>query len=203
MTPLCELARKHETDKGGQHYRYGGCDSDMCHNYTPVYHALMEGRRNTTTRLFEIGINAGSSLRMWRDYFPNAEICGMDARSECLIWEDRINSVFADQRDVASMLTAMSVLQADTNKFDWIIDDGSHEVLDQIVSMQTLLPFLKPNGAYIVEDLTIDCKPEIVGDRVPPGYKWYAIPAPGGLGVKAQCGCGCGGPEQLLVILHG
>lgn len=199
MTPLCELARKHETDKGGRHYRYGGGDSDTCHEYTPVYWDLMGGVKEAVTRVLEIGINAGSSLRMWAEFFPNAQICGLDCRPETMVNEGNIVSALCDQGSPPSLMTAMSVLQADVNPFDLIIDDGSHELGHQIVSMQALLPFMKPTGIYVVEDLAVDCKPELLTNHVPPGYKWKAIAAPGGIG-KAICGCGCGGPENLVVI---
>src|ERR1700692_4306194 len=91
MTPLCELARKHETDKGGQHFRYGGGDSDTNHNYTPVYHRMFEEDRDSVRNVLEIGVHQGSSVRMWKEYFPRAQIVGIDTNMECLRHaEDRI-----------------------------------------------------------------------------------------------------------------
>lgn len=40
MTPLCELARKYKTDKGGAHAEY---PFETCHNYTPTYYDLFSG----------------------------------------------------------------------------------------------------------------------------------------------------------------
>ena len=40
FTPLCTLARKHRTDKGGGELQYGNHRTEICHNYTPVYFQL-------------------------------------------------------------------------------------------------------------------------------------------------------------------
>lgn len=203
MTPLCDLARKHETDKGGRHYRYGGGDSDTCHEYTPIYWDLLHEKREQVKRVLEIGINAGSSLRMWAEFFPNAKIIGVDCNPNCLFQEDRITCVQADQNNPEQLRNAVDWVGG--GPFDLIIDDGSHETEHQITSIQTLLPYLTDDGIYVVEDLQIDCRPEIVGDHIPAGYVWDKIAAPDGIG-KAHCPCGeCRGlgPEQLLVARRG
>ena len=199
MTPLCELAKKHETDKGGRHLRYGGGDSDTCHEYTPVYWDLLGEKREVVRHVLEIGINAGCSLRMWKDFFPNADIVGLDNNEYTLFTEDRIQTILADQSSEISLVVAMGHVPLTKPCFDLIVDDGSHEPSHQIVTMRTLLPFLRRDGIYVIEDLNVDCKPELIGQHVPAGYTWEAIPCPGGIG-KAVCGCGCGEPENLLVI---
>ena len=39
-------------------------------------------------------------------------------------------------------------------EFDIIIDDGSHNIKDQIISFKSLYPYLKKGGTFIIEDLT-------------------------------------------------
>jgi hypothetical protein len=197
MTPLCALARKHETDKGGEHFRYGGGDSDTCHNYTPHYHELFEDRRDLVQNLLEIGVNAGSSLRMWREYFPNAQILGLDTDAKCLRWGDeRITIRMADQNSPSDLIKAT----ADWPLFDIIIDDGSHERDHQVVSLQTLLPKLMPGGIYVVEDLGAGGPPFDNGrfrlyEAVPSGYKFEYRKIEGGLGWKVQ-------PHEWLFIVR-
>ncbi len=200
MTPLCQLARKHETDKGGRHYRYGGQESDTCHEYTPVYWDLLHDKRTAVKHVLEIGVNAGSSLRLWKEFFPYAEIVGFDIRPETLFQDDRIHCIGCDQSNMRSLVYAMSLVGPDKPCFDLIIDDGSHEDAHQITTMLTLLPFMKRDGIYVIEDLNMDCKPEIIAKHLPDQYTWEAIPCPDGLGKAKGCGCGCGSPEQLLVI---
>lgn len=208
-TPLCDLARKYETDKGGWHLRYGGGDSDTCHNYTPTYHLLLNSSRERTNRVLEIGVNAGSSLRMWRDYFPNANVYGLDIRKEVLFEEPRISCFFADQSNARSLEGAMEAIQLCEGQigpvqFDLIVDDGSHEYDHQIVSMLTLLPYIKDTGFYIIEDMAYDCQPDIIARLVPEGYGWEALNTGVGIG-KAHCDPNCpkchgAEGERLLVI---
>lgn len=186
ITPLCELARKHGTDKSAHH------------EYTPVYYALLKDRREITKRVLEIGIgyqchHVGGSAHMWEDFFPNAEIVMLDSNAEVFINEGRIRSLAADQSSTNSLLAAMSAV---VGLCDLIVDDGSHETAHQITSMLTLLPFLTRDGIYVVEDLQHDCRPEEVAAFVPEGFKYETHVCPGPVG----CGCGCNGPECLLVI---
>ena len=195
MTPLCELARKYETDKGGQHLRYGGGDSDTNHNYTPVYHHLFEEDRMDVRNVLEIGVHAGSSLRMWKEYFPNAMIVGLDTNQECLKHSgDRIKVIMADQNNPEQLRSAV-VAHVALERFDLIVDDGSHVREHQIVSMTTLLPYLADWGYYVIEDIgTMPQFPLELVAAVPPDYEFQAIYVEGGLGPKVQPG------EWLMVI---
>jgi methyltransferase family protein len=198
-TPLCLLARKYGTDKSGWHLQAG----DTVHNYGPAYHDLFKDRREQVTNVLEIGVNYGCSLRMWRDYFPNAHITGIDSNEGCLFKEERISCFPADQFNERDLLAVMHVVEA---QFDLIVDDGSHEPAHQIFSAQVLLPYLKRKGYYVIEDIFPDCKPELIGDPICSReglevFRWDAIPTGRGLG-KAHCGCGCGQGEQLVVIRH-
>lgn len=200
LTELCLLAKKHETDKGGRHWRYGGGDSDTCHEYTTVYSDLFAHRRHEVRAVMEIGVNAGCSLRMWEEYFPNARIIGVDCEKHTLFNAGRIACYQADQNNPAQLRGVL--VCAGAGPYDLIVDDGSHELEHQITSMATLLPALALDGVYVIEDLNVDCRPEWVGRHVPEGFTWAAVPCEIGTG-RAHCPCAeCGGkgPEQLIVI---
>ena len=204
MTILCELADQHQTDKGGRSTTYGGVPGDTCHNYTPAYHAMFGDRRESVRRVLEVGVNAGCSLRMWEEYFPNAKIVGLDIRREVLFTAGRVECHYADQGSRQSLLAAVAA--AGGGPFDLIIDDGSHEDAHQIVTAETLMPLLAPGGALVIEDIDIDCRPELLADRIaaPAEFAWR--PAACGVGIgKARCrpGCEfCGGTagETLIVF---
>jgi predicted O-methyltransferase YrrM len=196
MTPLCELAKKHGTDKGGEHLQRG----DTCHNYTKTYFHLFDYRRHDVRNVLEIGIGGGHSLRMWKEFFSKAQIIGIDCNPECLAQtEDRIRCFHGDQRSSDDLMAIMDALERP--KFDLIVDDGSHEPADQISTAQVLLPYLTPHGMYVIEDIEPDCKPELIGHAITKyaPYQWRAIPTGRGLG-RAYCRCGCEGGENLVVI---
>lgn len=202
MTPLCALADKYQTDKGGLSTIYGGCPGDTCHTYTEAYYRMFDDqRRHNVRRVLEIGVNAGSSLRMWEEWFPHAKISGLDILSHVLFNAGRIRCYIADQSSEVSLLEAIHNISV-SPVFDLIIDDGSHELQHQLISMKTLLPFLTPDGVYVIEDVGgMHCNPRPITDHVPPGFVFELIECPGGQG-KAHCPA-CGGPELLIVIRRG
>jgi hypothetical protein len=146
MTPLCELAEKYTTDK---------CS---VHRYTPVYYELFKDRIATVQTVLEIGIGRGkgtlrkhaASLKMWEEFFPFAQIIGLDHDRSIFLDQGRINSVYGDQSNERSMeQAANSVGRA----LDIVIDDGSHQPPHQISSAKVLLPFVMPGGYYIIEEI--------------------------------------------------
>jgi hypothetical protein len=94
----------------------------------------------------------GASLRMWADYFPEAEIFACDIREDTLINEGRIHSVVCDQSNIDSRYAMVRAFAP--CHWDVIIDDGSHKTDDQIHTAGMLLvePYLNKGGVYIIED---------------------------------------------------
>ena len=77
--PLTQLALKYGTDKA-------------THKYTPLYHRTFEAMRTSVKRFMEIGVFRGASIRMWTDYFTEAEIIGVDyyeAREKHKRWKQK------------------------------------------------------------------------------------------------------------------
>jgi hypothetical protein len=162
LTELCRLAEYYGTDKLGV--------------YTPFYDLLFSARREKVYKVLEVGIGTptamahvpnycpGASLRMWKDYFPNAEIHGIDKDAAAVNtpFGDRILTHRVDQSYEADLLDALPAL-ALGGKFDLIVDDGSHKPEDQLLTFQVLSKLLDPRGLYIIEDI------------YPPG-PWFDFP---------------------------
>ena len=91
-----------------------------------------------------------SSLFVWRDYFPLAEIYGIDISEECLINEDRITVELCDQSKTEELQRFIDKHGGD---FDIIIDDGTHRPDHQILSALFFMPYLKHDGVYCIEDV--------------------------------------------------
>jgi hypothetical protein len=198
MTPLCELARKYGTDKGGEHLQRG----DTCHRYTEHYHKMFKSRRKDVKNVLEIGVAGGHSLRMWKEYFPNATIYGIDNNPACIFNDERIRCFVADQYAESDLLTTMCIIGEP--ELDLIVDDGSHEPAHQIFTAQVLLPYLSMNGIYVIEDIEPDCQPQLIGNPIVNKFKdytWNPLPTGRGIG-RAYCRCGCETGEQLVVLRH-
>lgn len=156
-SPLCELALKYDTDKCPE-WRGG-----TGHEYTPFYHHYLF-RDLRPKRVLEIGICTGASLRMWEEYWPEAVIWGADVDRNTFINEDRIKSLYVDQRDDRSLVSLS--LWFWEQHLDLIIDDGSHSQQDQWRTAQTLIPCLNPGGLYVIEDVQLGTQ-EKVREHIP------------------------------------
>jgi hypothetical protein len=135
----------------------GRCDKNEVHSYGPVYEQLFGPIRANVKNFLEIGIFLGQSMKVWRDYFSNAEIHGLDIDWRHVVrvrgW-DRITGHICDQSKPGDLYTVASAICDEKEAFfDIIIDDGSHDPQHQIISFFTLRPFLKPGGYYIIEDV--------------------------------------------------
>jgi len=134
---------------------YFGTDKWNAHWYAQHYQRHFEHLRRKPLRLLEIGIGGyedprggGESLRMWKAYFPNAQIFGLDIVDKRPHDEPRIRTIIGSQDD-EEMLKSVS---AQHGPFDIIIDDGSHVNAHILKSFRVLFPLLAENGIYVVED---------------------------------------------------
>lgn len=135
---LDEIALKYGTDK-----------SSKFHGYTEKYDLHFSKLRSKELKVLEIGIQNGFSMKMWKEYFENSTIFGIDTANCEKFKEDRIVPILGSQND----LKFLESLNADYGPFDIIIDDGSHFNDDMKASFDLLFPLLKQGGIYVVEDL--------------------------------------------------
>ncbi|MBG1243501.1 hypothetical protein [Nostoc sp. NZL] len=122
----------------GQHYQ---------HHFAPL--------RTKKLKILEIGVggyddplSGGDSLRMWKTYFPNSMIYGLDIVDKSSLEEERIKIFQGSQVDEV----LLKKLVSETGKLDIIIDDGSHRNDHVIQTFKILFPQLNDGGIYVVED---------------------------------------------------
>lgn len=155
---LTELARIHGTDKCDKAHTFSGV------SYMDIYEKYISSMREINDlHVLEIGVLKGSSLRTWKDYFPNAKIFGLDVDPACMACqEDRIDITIGSQEDESILKSLIEKAKY----FDIIIDDGSHINRMIMNSYKFLWNYLRPNGWYIIEDMGCsftDCNPEWPG----------------------------------------
>lgn len=139
LPSLDSLGLKFRTDKAsGQH------------DYLSFYESFLEEWRHEPVRVLEVGVQFGSSLRMWEEYFPHGTIIGADIHPGVKSFSsERIKTEIIDQ----SNLEELVLLGTRHGPFDVIVEDGSHMWGHQIDTLKALFPFLKSSGIFIVEDL--------------------------------------------------
>lgn len=123
-------------------------DKATYHNFTEFYDGYFSHMRNESLNILEIGIFKGESLKMWKEYFPQSQIYGLDINNLKHLEEDRIFIEQADQTDINRMNNVFPKV-----KFDIIIDDGGHSMYQQQLTLISMLHRLKRGGYFIVEDL--------------------------------------------------
>ena len=99
----------------------------------------------------EIGVAAGSSLRVWSEYFPKARIIGVDANPDCARYAtDRAIIEIGSQDDPEFLRHLCSKYRPTI-----VIDDGSHFAHHIVYTFEQMFPSLAPGGLYVVEDLEV------------------------------------------------
>jgi hypothetical protein len=118
------------------------------HGYERFYDYFLSPFKNKNIKFFEIGVDAGRSLKMWNDYFTKAKIYGMDIGHG---YDHKKGKVFkGDQSKIEDLNTIINELY----RCEIIIDDGSHVPEHQLFSFNYLFEnLLSFGGIYIIEDI--------------------------------------------------
>ena len=162
---LAELCDKYGSDKGSL-TTWGHSYPWHPHTYTDFYSRLFDHCRLGVKRVFECGLGTndpsllssmgdagkpGASLRVWRDYFPNAQIYGADIDKHILFEDERINTFFVDQTDPDIIMNLWE--QVDAADFDFMIDDGLHTFEAGVCLLEHSVAKLAKHGIYVIEDV--------------------------------------------------
>jgi hypothetical protein len=130
----------YDTDKGPNQY-LGYYDK----YFTEIHDAKLA--------ILELGVLRGGSHLMWKDYFPNARIAGVDIHLPAdWVETERIHLYQGSQTDTG-LLTEVARQTAHRDGFDIIIDDASHLGKWTKISFWHLFDnHLRPGGYYVIED---------------------------------------------------
>lgn len=134
-TDALKLSRKYKPTK-------------QTNNYMPLYDRHFNSCREKVRKVLEIGVQTERSIKMWKDYFPFAEIYGLDIDAKCKKFEEeRVKILIGDQ-------SQESVMNQLPDNLDIIIDDGSHVPKHQIDCFNYLFTKkMNSRGIYVVEDI--------------------------------------------------
>ena len=148
-TPLCYLATKYMTDKSPYNIM------THRHPYTAVYDMFLTPYMyKSNLKLGEVGTLNGSSIRMWRDYFPHAYLHGFDIEASAI---EKINDIPGVKGHlVDASIGLRPVLQTECiggAKFDLLFEDGSHRLDHQLLFIRDAIDYVNPGGMLIIEDI--------------------------------------------------
>lgn len=133
MTKISEILAKVETDKISFH-QYGTAYDDIFSKFD----------RLAPLNILEVGTQKGGSLLAWKEYFPNANVYGVD-----------IIDVVLDKYRTDTVTRIISDIKDWKNDIEWdiVIDDGSHWLPDVIYVISQYSAKLKDKGVIVIEDV--------------------------------------------------
>jgi hypothetical protein len=162
VSRLCDIygSDKGTLSEGDQPYPW------PAHTYAEFYSRLFSHCRDGIFNVFECGLGTnnpnlpssmgvygkpGASLRVWRDFFPNAMVYGADIDKEILFEEERIKTFYIDQLDPEAIRGFWK--RVGVEHFDLMVDDGLHTFDAGSTLFSHSIEKLSKNGIYIIEDV--------------------------------------------------
>jgi hypothetical protein len=120
-------------------------------HYFEIYDCHLSRFRGQPVHVVEVGVLGGGSLQMWREYLgPEIRISGIDIDPACReLACEGVEIFVGDQGDPAFWARFLENSPA----IDVVIDDGGHTPYQQTVTLECLLPHIRPGGVYICEDI--------------------------------------------------
>lgn len=126
---IIDIAPKYDTDKNQ-------------HGYIQYYAKHLPGN---ASKILEIGVHTGESIKMWHEVYPYAQIYGLDIFTNGIPFQaDWVTWVKGSQVDGEILKELRNI------GFDFIVEDGSHNSRDQLITFWGLVGCAP---LYIAEDL--------------------------------------------------
>ena len=135
------IAQKHGSNKALSYFEW-------CNFYD--FHTK-HIHNKTNQAVLEIGSFKGESLKMWKEFFPNAKIASVDIKTTREVEE--IKGVKFFEGCQSSNEIKEKVKEQFPEGFDLIIDDASHQNELTIQTFKNYWELVKDGGVFIIEDL--------------------------------------------------
>jgi hypothetical protein len=151
-------------------------DKNTIHSYLGLYETLLNSKKTTAQNVLEVGIYAAGSIKLWRDYFVNSTVHGLDIMSIDQVWEgvkndDRI--VLHTSMDAYDNDNFTKLFLDKNIKFDMVLDDGPHSLESMRTFIKLYSQVLTEDGILIIEDVQSWQWIETLINEVPDDLKKY------------------------------
>jgi len=132
-------------------------DKNNGHHYLGLYNVLFNTKKLSAKNILEIGIGGGGgSIKLWHDYFVNANITAIDILHIDTFYDDLKNNerikLFTSSDAYNSDFFIDNILNCNI-KYDIIIDDGPHTLESMIKFIKLYRHLLADDGIMIIEDI--------------------------------------------------
>ena len=156
-------------------------DKNTAHSYLDLYETLLHNKKITAKNILEIGLGDfqeknGGSIKLWKDYFSNANIYGLDILSIDRVVDDLKNDprVFLyTSTDAYNEEFFNNTFLNNNIKFDFMLDDGPHTLESMKIFIKLYSQLMTEDGILIIEDVQSWDWIEILSNEVPLHLKQY------------------------------
>jgi hypothetical protein len=154
-------------------------DKNTTHSYLELYEKLLTSKKETATHVLEVGIGDfgqknGGSIKLWKDYFTNATIYGLDVLPKERVFDELLNNdrvILYTNTDAYNVDFFTNTFLNKNMQFDFMLDDGPHtlESMKQFIRLYSQV--MKDDGILIIEDVQSMDWIEILTNEAPDNLK--------------------------------
>ena len=156
-------------------------DKNTTHSYLELYDNLLISKKNTAQNVLEIGIGDfgeknGGSIKLWRNYFTNAIIYGLDILPINYVMDELLNDdriILYTSIDAYNNDFFIEHLLNKNIKFDFMLDDGPHTLESMIQFIKLYSQIMTEDGILIIEDVQDLSWIDILKNEVPAHLKQF------------------------------
>lgn len=154
MKTLIEILEEFKLNQGDANGWFG-TDKAHGHTYINFYEESFSKYRNKKINLVEIGVRCGASIKLWREYFANAMIYGIDngpigiEMNQEWVTGDNVQYIECDAY-------TQECVEKLPDKIDILIDDGPHYFNSHVKLLELYLNKINKGGMLIIEDVNYD-----------------------------------------------
>ena len=134
-------------------FSYFGASSKST-TYSSIYNKLdsLISTSSSSLKILEIGTAVGASARALATRFSNSQIYTLDINPSCKKIFSQHPNIQAFTCDCSKKEELENILKSIDQKFNIVIDDGSHIAKDINITFESVHPYLAHDFDYIVED---------------------------------------------------
>ena len=158
---LCELFNSDKGERFTNQYAQPSKKNNQlidAHGYAKIYENYFKEIKKNRMNIIELGAFYGNASAALYFYFKNSFIFSADINPDMFLYRSkRIKNFYTDTSSRSSIQE--NLLKMDI-KFDIIIEDASHMLKDQIISLFMLFKSLQSGGLFIIEEIDFPEKRE-------------------------------------------
>ena len=140
------------------------------HGYSKLYEKIFLNLKEKSIEVLELGSFYGNASAALFFYFKNAKIFSGDINPDMFRYSsERVKNFYVD---TGSRDSINNNIVNNKMSYDFIIEDASHMLKDQIISLFILFPLIKSGGFFIVEELDFpETREDMRINQDPPNLK--------------------------------